>query len=178
MDEKIKMAVAALESGIKNTEEKCTCHDEPEELCAYCFGFAQINKALNLLRSLPPSDQPTDAETAEALAWAQESLKGMCFNSDNKRVYNTIISALQRKPAIPEWQKIETAPRDRFILVCCEYELGDKSDYESGISVVWAEEKGWAVATDDDAGIIYINGEPIHWLPLPAAPKPDESEAG
>ena len=73
---------------------------------------------------------------------------------------NDIAAAL---PGVPDWQPIETAPKDgekRLLLVVDHGEWGDK--VWMGL---WAD--GWVLSYGKA-----IN-EPTHWMPLPEAPKPE-----
>ena len=103
----------------------------------------------------------------------------------------------QQPQPVPEWQPIETAPKDgSTIIAWCEHEEnsyfegeGERltayggnaegmSHADDGVNLVyWHDEidegeytipAWWCVA--DDRGEIAAN--PTHWMPLPAAPKP------
>lgn len=69
--------------------------------------------------------------------------------------------------ATPKWQPIETAPRDREILIY-------SPEYDEQFVAFWGVcpddgDSQWVVARSKDMVVIVRN--PTHWLPLPAAPE-------
>lgn len=91
-------------------------------------------------------------------------------------------------PAVPEWQPIETAPKTGVkIIVTYLNRLGNKrtvmarwvtddeaaeSDHDGvGLEAGWYEcIDNW----DEYTEVTIHEGEPTHWMPLPAAPSPDK----
>lgn len=65
-----------------------------------------------------------------------------------------------------EWQPIETAPEDEFVLVWCP----DFYCYEYGIAVLGGEEGHWLTYEGD----YELESAPTHWMPLPKPPEEDE----
>lgn len=68
-------------------------------------------------------------------------------------------------PAVPEWQPIETAPKDRMIL------LAGVMDHESD----WRIKVGYYDPLDGWK-IFGASWFPLRWMPLPAAPSPEKKE--
>lgn len=80
----------------------------------------------------------------------------------------SIISALQSPT--PEWQPIETAPRDGTIILMfypTRY-LGPNKT----IVGKWTKYNGGSWQ-NDEFSMSDTPEQPTHWMPLPAAPKPD-----
>jgi len=71
------------------------------------------------------------------------------------------------QPAIPEWQPIETAPKDGTYFLCFNGNW-------RGLSRYWEpnyeDDPIWVDETTE-----FISPPPTHWMPLPAAPKPENS---
>ena len=83
-------------------------------------------------------------------------------------------------PQCPEWQPIETAPRDGSkILIFCNEEIY-AAYWDSEFKSEWDDEKDdsfYVGAWTDNAILSFAyeetnSYEPTHWMPLPAAPKP------
>lgn len=66
-----------------------------------------------------------------------------------------------------EWQPIETAPRDRDILVFC---LDDEPQVVVAYWFEVPEWAGWMYADDALSGLQPEGCEPTHWQPLPEPP--------
>ena len=72
------------------------------------------------------------------------------------------------------WQPIETAPKDRPILLFCRYE-------PVGIGIWWCNTWHWwadgaALEYMSDFGSEYKQfGPPSHWMPLPEPPTQDSA---
>ena len=72
------------------------------------------------------------------------------------------------------WQPMETAPKDRAILVCDATEHPD--DWDGTVAVVWWDENldtwdNWIVGIADDSDDwCSYKCEPTHWMELPIAP--------
>lgn len=65
---------------------------------------------------------------------------------------------------VPAWQPIETAPKDRDVLVACSHGLYVARYCEHDIE--------WWHVDDNKHGPFPLRGSsPTHWQPLPAAPK-------
>jgi len=90
------------------------------------------------------------------------------------------LAALAEYGQAREWQPIETAPRGKTVLVHYKNKLGNgrtmrgcyylpetlESDTEeSG----WADE-GWYEQSEAYEYLMPLDGDPTHWMPLPAAP--------
>lgn len=68
----------------------------------------------------------------------------------------------------PDWQAIETAPKDKPILVC-RHEDGYRADFVmSPVTGINAHQR-WEFYFDSEA--VPAGFEPTHWMPLPAAPE-------
>jgi len=93
--------------------------------------------------------------------------------SDIRAHLNTIQSAQQAVPAIPEWLPIETAPKtSKAILVYC-------ADRKNVYTASWGKVGGFLQA---DGWRHFGGGDmvetPTHWRPLPAAPAAQEPKKG
>lgn len=66
-----------------------------------------------------------------------------------------------------EWQPIETAPKDRPIIVSNGEAVGEAQYHESAEGWWWA---GYH-PTDASDGCVW---QPAHWMPLPAPPKEND----
>ena len=88
-------------------------------------------------------------------------------------------------PSVPEWLPIETAPRDGRKLILFYLNRNNKS---RTVMARWVTDEEAAETDADDVGleggwyecidnwddycqIAIHEGEPTHWMPLPAAPK-------
>lgn len=60
-----------------------------------------------------------------------------------------------------EWQPIETAPKNKAVII---YAIGRVGE---ACFVDYPDLKGWYFAADIDA----MSGFPSHWMPLPEPPK-------
>lgn len=70
-----------------------------------------------------------------------------------------------RADLVPQWQPIETAPKDgEELLLCCRYVV-DGEDH----SVFWVDlwYDGWWLRYPK---IVFTPAQPTHWMPLPPAP--------
>jgi hypothetical protein len=75
--------------------------------------------------------------------------------------------ALASAPRVPQWQPIETAPRDGTAVLCFRLLHGQPD-------IATASWKDYAEAFGGP-GWTYANGRnaPTHWIPFPAAPQPE-----
>jgi hypothetical protein len=78
-----------------------------------------------------------------------------------------------REPGVNEWQPIETAPKDRRVLV---FVPGERSNW-TGVFTAWAYTYGWITGQeyepgDDETadGTVSLKLDPTHWMPLPRDP--------
>lgn len=70
----------------------------------------------------------------------------------------------------PEWQPIETAPKDGTEIIAFGFSRGDYGydDEYTWTGVRWGRQ-GWA--TTKPTGRYFIGFAPTHWTPLPEPPK-------
>lgn len=83
-------------------------------------------------------------------------------NLGEQRLRHTDVLPWESKPA-PEWLPIATAPKDGADVLL-------RSEHGRVADGAWGQPSGWA---NPNCWVWpYINQEPTHWMPLPAAPKP------
>jgi hypothetical protein len=142
------------------------------------FQILHIDSARALLKAQPPTPAPVQAEPAEETVpkWALDSqieitnqlraftehmqavvIPGLVAKRDAEKWARPIMDTTpQPAPAsvVPQWQPIATAPKDGTkVLLATKSCMSDGE--HSGTCWVWP----------------YINRDPTHWMPLPAAPK-------
>lgn len=101
------------------------------------------------------------------------------------------MSEPQRDVQYGDWQPIETAPKMRKVIVfyrnalgkartvmACYYlanalemhdDYADVGTYDEATGNSFAPE-GWYEEHDSEDPIIHLQGDPTHWMPLPAVP--------
>lgn len=127
-----------------------------------------INRGYGATDGFSPSDLTAAEQAQEAQPVAHAYVvDGQCEQIDWGIEYDLPLDPslvpLYTSPTIPEgWQPIETAPKDgRHVLVrLINGEVFRASFHRSG----------WWVATD----LGHVNAK--HWMPLPAAPKPEDNK--
>lgn len=86
-----------------------------------------------------------------------------------RRIAEAIHAAAPQAVPVPAWQPIETAPKDRDVLVACSHGLYVARYCEHDIE--------WWHVDDNKHGPFPLRGSsPTHWQPLPAAPKEQPHE--
>ena len=79
---------------------------------------------------------------------------------------------------MPQWQSIETAPKDQWILLWDarrEVAVSGRWWVEPTMDTPNGYEPGWAWWSSDDDLIIWEDDGPTHWLPLPSPPLKKEN---
>lgn len=76
-------------------------------------------------------------------------------------------------PAVPQWMPIESAPKDVYVLVACPSGY-TTTEWVFTTAIMCTDYKRgrWIDHANDDLsdwGMV-----PAHWMPLPAAPQPQE----
>jgi hypothetical protein len=88
----------------------------------------------------------------------------------------------QKRDGDEAWKPIETAPKDRHILLYGEVDGGNRSCDKTLVSAIWVsggepsdifgEEGGWMVSFTDDCIAAVV--DPTHWREKPLPPSPDQ----
>lgn len=134
-----------------------------------CIAFARGAEWYRSTIAAPqPVAQPGDdaAFLRAQIALALEEMSCANFNSAAERLRHCA-GVTQAKPeqAAQQWQPIETAPKDSTLILLRGKENRHADGYWQPTTIsTGAEHWVWP----------YINREPTHWMPLPAAPKPKE----
>ena len=120
---------------------------------------------------------------------AQQVLETIVSQYEHPPINVPIIELLRARLAQPElepvaWRPIKTAPKGKIVLVHYKNLLGngrtmrgryylpetlDSDTTESG----WADE-GWYEESESYEYLMPLDGDPTHWMPLPAAPEVEE----
>ncbi|WP_147029355.1 DUF551 domain-containing protein [Methylobacterium oxalidis] len=84
-----------------------------------------------------------------------------------------------RRQVMPEWQPIETAPRDDTWILLSGGTV-DWAEYAFGITcppvvVACRRSEEWIVSLADSGYALTRYRNPTHWMPLPATPLPDDA---
>lgn len=118
--------------------------------------------------SAPPEEIKTLGLTIEAL---QNTLRAR--NEEIQMLRNLYCEAESSKPdAPPGWQPISTAPRDgEQVLLRVRTKFHKRTAYFAAQGY-WAHQF-WVIFNADEA---VQRVEPTHWMPLPAAPSPQEPQ--
>lgn len=90
--------------------------------------------------------------------------------------------AAQKREGDEAWKPIETAPKDRHILLYGEVDGGNRSCDKTLVSAIWVsggepgdifgEEGGWMVSFTDDCIAAVV--DPTHWREKPLPPSTDQ----
>jgi hypothetical protein len=90
--------------------------------------------------------------------------------------------AAQKRDGDEAWKTIETAPKDRHILLYGEVDGGNRSCDKTVVGAIWVnggepsdifgEEGGWMVSFTDDCIAAVV--DPTHWQEKPLPPSPDQ----
>ncbi len=114
---------------------------------------------------------------ASAIKWNDFNKVVQCHNCGH--AYSAAPASQWRR--VEDWQPIETAPKGKTVLVHYKNQLGNgrtmrgcyyppetlESDTEeSG----WADE-GWYEQSEAYEYLMPLDGDPTHWMPLPALPE-------
>lgn len=105
--------------------------------------------------------QVTD-EMVEAAWEAYDNAPGYFTNSELMRA--ALTAALAEM-----WRPIETAPRDRAILLAAYIVPSDEAQ-RNGLKPFWHIETGRAFGTNLDRWTNVLGERPSRWMPLPAPP--------
>ncbi len=87
---------------------------------------------------------------------------GESAHPDIERGIDVVVEALAQTSALDGWMPIASAPKDGTKILLCK-----KSLIADGFSVKYKGRDDYYFAWP------YINADPTHWMPLPAAPKPE-----
>lgn len=128
-------------------------------------GSDQANAAFTALRTALDAEKPADVEP---VAWMFTDSWGTHFTEDKRDWYDTVgiesVTPLYTHPTterrVPEWQPIETAPKDGNLILVTD-----------GVDVVVGYWDFALRTVTSDLGDILT-----HWMPLPAAPKQEETK--
>jgi hypothetical protein len=106
-------------------------------------------------------NQDVNMEIAEMIARYKYNAK---IDADRIKALEEYIGKLMSDSA-PKWQPIETAPKDPWIIVCCQY-TDDGVRFQK--LTYWSDaEKGWdGLATSIRNGTIKVT----HWMPMNKLP--------
>lgn len=107
----------------------------------------------------------TDTRLPSEVWHVARAVYGTSTEDDEKRVYRTLQAALWKLAATqpeaqPQWQPIETAPKDEAVLLYGAKRL------EMCVGMNHSRD-GWVTDTTSEWMSMYT---PTHWMPLPAAP--------
>ena len=100
--------------------------------------------------------RPTDDEISAAVT----SAKVKCVHPDAQTTLD-IARAILKKFGAPQWQPIETAPKDEQIMLAIEFD--GPNDWRIKTGYYFSEEQCWKVWGG--------SWQPTHWMPLPEAPQ-------
>lgn len=93
-------------------------------------------------------------------------------NSRDGEVADAILAALAAAGYAVEWQPIETAPRDRAVLLWD----GANMRVAQRLTAMETGETEWVYARQlGEEAIAFIVREPTHWMPLPKPPAAQET---
>lgn len=102
-------------------------------------------------------------------------ISGHKINDDDAAWLRGVLAALAATPApAPGWQPIETAPKDKKVLVWFSDLSGGTADIAKLDDDKYAKKPRpyWSGNYERVLGILaYRNGKPTHWIPLPEAPE-------
>lgn len=120
--------------------------------------------------------QMIDAATRAVRAYCQtapkESPLTQILTTQHKGIAKAALKA-SRPYLQPQWKPIETAPRDGDeVLICGGYVT---NDYGKALPITKPTIQGFCV-NDETWGLDDRQYYPTHWMPLPKAPEPKESE--
>lgn len=138
----------------------CQCDDAGD--CDYC----RVEALLTFIRE-QSSQLPTECAGCEEFVKMQHdiaSILGVDDDTDSISLHDRIYGALSvraAQPPAPEWQPIETAPRDAEDIQLCRLYSDGSSCQAIGY---WSESaKEWVICS-------LHGGGPTHWRPLSSRP--------
>ncbi len=123
--------------------------------------------ASDVTDKLPPKDEARD-DVSEALDWCAK-IRILALNIQADDSFTKQLGFIERvliaqQPPVNEWQPIDTAPKDDYIVV---------TDGGFIAQAFWSG-KCWMMGFIEGNINVKVDLQPTHWMPLPEPPRAEQ----